>query len=135
MPSKHTLHSKEYVRPTQSSTNRQLPRHSNSMSQVTLRDEELDDRQSNVRQGRGLSEATAMKEQRQQNRENTLLQIGDVLDSLNSSTKRIAKVEKASASSQNVKDTIQNMKTFAKPYHGVKSLMNLVDEVEEEFKL
>jgi hypothetical protein len=106
---------------------------------------------------KGLSEPLARKQVRQEQRDYTLSQIDQVLDSLNDNTHQFtsgrphravqsefgldgtdllpnaAMAAGAAANAALTKDTMNAMRYFARPYHGIKSLMDMVDEVTDEF--
>jgi hypothetical protein len=110
---------------------------------------------------KGLSEPLARRQVRQEQREYTLSQIDQVLDSLNDNTHQFtsgggqhaanraaqsefspdgadllpnaAMAAGAAANAALTKDTMNAMRYFARPYHGIKSLMDMVDEVTDEF--
>jgi hypothetical protein len=97
---------------------------------------------SNRYQQRGFKESSTVKQLRQEQRAQTLSQIDDVLQSLNSNT--IGWSEKQSLQAiknanyrgnvtKNEKETMREMRDFAQPYTGIKSLLSMVRDIEEEF--
>ena len=103
----------------------------------------------------------ALRQIRKEQRDFTLTQIEQVLDSLNESATEFTSPERrqmqqqqqlqkqqqydedgvlistgggANAASTHQRDAMNSMKYFARPYHGLKNLMDMVEEVEEEFK-
>lgn len=162
VPSRSVL-SKEYVRPTANSKSRQLPRHAFPVAAASAVGDaggaegegsnHVVDRKSNKYTKRGLSEPLAQKELRAEQRQYTLGQIDQVLDSLNANTEgqfsngnhKIAvgndaggtgdgsKGGGSAASAAHVRETMNNMRYFARPYAGVKGLMDMVDAVVDEF--
>ncbi len=163
------MHSKEYVRPTASSKARQIPRHpltvaTSGANQDIGEESSISavDRKSNKYTKRGLSEPLGLQQLRQEQRDYTLGQIDQVLDSLNENAlaqfqsgrkggvgggmmamsgqveqqhgiDSVQVAESHAASAAQMKETMSSMRYFARPYAGVKGLMAMVDEVESEF--
>lgn len=162
VPSRSVL-SKEYIRPTANSRTRQLPRHAFPVAAGASTGGDagggegegpnhLVDRKSSKYSKRGLSEPAAQKQLRIEQREYTLGQIDQVLDSLNANTvgqfsnsshKSAAGDGTATAAGDNnrgnaasvahVRETMNGMRYFARPYAGVRGLMDMVDAVVDEF--
>ncbi len=84
-----------------------------------------------------------MKQLQQENREKTLEQIDLVLDKLNQSTEQITfskgsnliSSQGASSKAQNVgvKQSLEKMRSFAKPQTSVKNLVDMVHNIIDEF--
>lgn len=141
VPSKFSLGAKEYVRGTASSRTRQLPR---IPTKVAAEGEDDDnhaaDRKANKYRKKGLSEPLGLQQVRQEQRDYTLAQIDQVLDSLNDNTNAFTGGSQQptvsnghNATAAQAKDTMHSMRNFARPYRGVKDLMAMVDEVVDEF--
>lgn len=91
---------------------------------------------------RGLRESNTVKRMRQEQREHTLGQIEEVLQGLNSHTtgwserqalQGINSVHNRGHQAKSEKETMREMRDFAQPFTGVKSLLNMVADIEEEF--
>jgi len=97
------------------------------------KDEDYPDRQLNKFKMPGLPESIAVKQRRTRNRDHTLSKIDQVLDSLNDYTETMA--SSAPLQQMSAKDTIKQYKGFVKPYPaGIKNLMDMVDEVVNDFQ-
>ena len=121
VPQKGGLPPHDYVRPTASTTNRQMPRVKPSMKEP-----------SNIvkiknKAKRGLTEPSLVAIERRKERGRTLQQIEDVLDDLNSNVDDL--VLKGPNAAGYSKDTVNLMKTFARPKTGLKGLVQMVEEV------
>ncbi len=99
---------------------------------------------------RGLTEAPALRQQRQHTRDRTLEQIDVVLTQLNEHTNRATmspigasslrqqQQQQGSVASHAVsvgqaRQHMEHMRSFSKPNAGAKKLMNMVDSIVEEF--
>lgn len=91
---------------------------------------------------RGLKESNTVKKMRQEQREHTLGQIEEVLQGLNAHTTNWSErqVQQGVNSTHNrghaaksEKETMREMRDFAQPFTGVKSLLNMVADIENEF--
>eukprot|EP01038_Epipyxis_sp_PR26KG_P013247 gene13247-17753_t len=135
VPSKWSQSAKEYIRPTQSSINRQIPRRLESGDEKL--NTNLEDRLDQVKRKynvKGLSEPRIEKQLRESNRLNTLNQLEDVLDNLNDHiSHNLAKPQNAMTMTS--KDNFHRMKSFIhKPSNGIKNLINMATAVSEEFQ-
>lgn len=151
VPSRFTSNSNDYRRTTAAAKNRQLPRVPNKVSVFDVDDDDnhdLDKKNAKMHK-KGISEPVALKVIRKEQRDYTLTQIDQVLDSLNESTNEFTSPQKReqqqqqqrqhpreenAGASASHKDAMNSMKYFARPYHGIKNLMDMVAEVEQEFK-
>ena len=91
---------------------------------------------------RGLKESNTVKKMRQEQREHTLGQIEEVLQGLNSHTTNwsdrqalqgINSTNNRGHAAKSEKETMREMRDFAQPFTGVKSLLNMVADIENEF--
>ena len=91
---------------------------------------------------RGLKESSAVRALRQEQRHQTLSQIDDVLQNLNANTMGWAEIQSMQAvksssfrgpAAKSEKETMREMRDFAQPFTGVKSLLNMVHDIEREF--
>lgn len=139
VPSKFSLNSKEYVRATAASKARQLPRIAPSQAVRPEEDEDrLADRAALRYSKKGLSEPAGLKQVRAEQREYTLTQIDQVLDSLNRNTGEFTSGRPPdphghAAGAAQTKESMAGMRHFARPYQGLRSLLDMVDEVVDEF--
>ena len=121
VPQKGGLPPHDYVRPTAAAIARQMPRVKPSMKES-----------SNIvkiknKAKRGLTEPSLAAIERRKERDRTLQQIEGVLDDLNSNVDDL--VLKGPNATGNSKDTVNLMKTFARPKTGLKGLVQMVEEV------
>lgn len=91
---------------------------------------------------RGLKESNTVKAKRHEQRTNTLHQIDDVLQSLNAHTtgwserqaiQGLNSAVNRGHQAKSEKETMREMREFAQPFTGVKSLLNMVSDIEQEF--
>lgn len=91
---------------------------------------------------RGLKESNTVKKMRQEQREHTLGQIEEVLQGLNNHTNNwserqalqgINSTNNRGHAAKSEKETMREMRDFAQPFTGVKSLLNMVADIEHEF--
>lgn len=91
---------------------------------------------------RGFKEPSVIRALRQEQRAQTLAQIDDVLQGLNSNTtgwtekqalQAIKNANYRGNVTKNEKETMREMRDFAQPFTGVKSLLSMAREIEEEF--
>lgn len=91
---------------------------------------------------RGLKESGTVKAKRQEQRDNTLAQIDEVLQNLNSHTsgwserqaiQGLNSATNRGHAAKSEKETMREMRDFAQPFTGVKSLLNMVADIEQEF--
>lgn len=121
VPQRGGLPPHDYVRPTVATTNRQMPRVKPSMKEP-----------SNIvkiknKAKRGLAEPSLAAIERRKERDRTLQQIEGVLDDLNANVDDL--VLKGPSATGNSKDTVNLMKTFARPKTGLRGLVEMVEEV------
>ena len=76
---------------------------------------------------RGLAEPSLAAIERRKERDRTLQQIEGVLDDLNANVDDL--VLKGPSATGNSKDTVNLMKTFARPKTGLRGLVEMVEEV------
>ena len=83
---------------------------------------------------RGLREASEVAEARQLNRDRTLSQIDDVLHGLNENTanwsERQRKIHNFHKSDR---EAMNEMRNFVQPFSGIRGLVDMVNEVTQEF--
>lgn len=91
---------------------------------------------------RGLKESGTVKAKRQEQRDHTLAQIDEVLQNLNSHTsgwserqaiQGLNSAANRGHAAKSEKETMREMRDFAQPFTGVKSLLNMVTDIEQEF--
>ena len=91
---------------------------------------------------RGLKESNTVKAKRHEQRANTLHQIDDVLQNLNAHTtgwserqaiQGLNSAVNRGYQAKSEKETMREMREFAQPFTGVKSLLNMVTDIEQEF--
>ncbi len=91
---------------------------------------------------RGLKESNTIKAKRHEQRANTLHQIDDVLQNLNAHTtgwserqaiQGLNSAVNRGHQAKSEKETMREMREFAQPFTGVKSLLNMVTDIEQEF--
>lgn len=83
---------------------------------------------------RGLKESSRLAAMRQENRDRTLSQIDEVLHGLYDNAATWSEAQhKRHVVHKSEREIMNEMRTFAKPYAGVKGLIDMVDQVVEEF--
>jgi hypothetical protein len=120
VPAKGGLPPKDYVRETHASLNRKMPRQEASMKPQS------DISKIKNKAMRGLGEPSIVAAARKRKNDETLIQIEDVLDKLNSNADELALKGTGNA---NTRDGIDTMKHFARPQTGLRGLVKMVDEV------
>jgi len=130
VPGRGFLPPKNYVQPTAASQNRRLPRNKASSARAGSEDQAALDNVADVqgRIQRGLPEPADGRLRRDATREESLEQMDEVLESLNSSTERIVhhKGDKKAA------EEFELMDYFARPSTGLNNLLSLVNEVIDD---
>ena len=133
IPGKGMLPPKGYFKQTAAQINRAVPKHHDMLATLEEQKrresmEHLQDLKTKAKGG--LPEPKSLRRGRDANREETLQQIEEVLDSLNSRTSDI--VKKIPGQGQNTHDNIKDMKAFARPQKGLSSLLDMVNEVIQD---
>ena len=91
---------------------------------------------------RGLKESNTIKAKRHEQRASTLHQIDNVLQNLNAHTtgwserqaiQGLNSAVNRGHQAKSEKETMREMREFAQPFTGVKSLLNMVTDIEQEF--
>ena len=133
IPGKGMLPRKGYFKQTAAQLNRAVPKHIDMRAALEeqKRKESMEHLQDlKTKPKGGLPEPTSLRRIRDANREETLQQIEDVLDSLNSRTSEI--VKKIPGEGQNARSNIKDMQAFARPQKGLSSLLDMVNEVIQD---
>ena len=125
VPSKGFLPPKDYVRPTQASINRKMPRRELPKPKPN---EALENAKGKAMHGLPCSFAAIHA--RETGRETTLQQIEEVLDGLNKHTDESLGKNNAHVARNDV-ETMNMMRNFARPNTGIKGLIAMVNEVVE----
>ena len=133
IPGKGMLPPKGYFKQTAAQINRAVPKHHDMLA--TLEEQKRRESMEHLQDLKtkykgGLPEPKSLRQGRNANREETLQQIEEVLDSLNSRTSDI--VKKIPGQGQNAHDNIKDMKAFARPQKGLSSLLDMVNEVIQD---
>lgn len=127
VPAKGMLPPRDYVRPTMSSIHRKLPRKEfQPLNRIKL----SEDLQAKKDIGRGLPEPMAISQARKSGRETTLQQIEEVLDNLNKHSDNLLNKKLAGTAAEQ----FDQMKTFARPTTGLRSLVQMVNEVVQDLE-
>jgi len=126
VPAKGLLPPKDYVRPTLSSMHRKLPRRKEASHKQSAAISE--DLQAKRDAAKGLPEPTIRAQKRQEARENTLAQIEEVLDNLNTRTDNLLTTTKGAHGT--AAEQLEAARGFARPANdSLKNLVQMVDEV------
>ena len=126
IPSKGFLPPHNYVRSTNTSKIRQLPKVVPSIDPDKY-EKKVEKLKSQKKFERGISEPTNEQIARKKARDKTLQQIEDVLDNLNQNTKQLVSTSQIS--------NLENMRGFAKPKTGIDSIVQMVNEVIHELAI
>jgi len=128
---------KEYCKPTRSTLNRQMPRRalSSSVAEEAVGPNNSADRAGRRYKQRGLQEPAAVRLLRQEQREQTLDQIDMVLQGLNQHTAHWSEQqEQEGRLHKNEKETMKEMREFDLPFTGIRSLLDMVGDISQEFE-
>lgn len=125
VPAKGLLPPKDYVRPTLSSIKRKLPRSQKTNQQLEARARLSEEMQAKRDAGRGLPEPLRVTAARRKARDETLVHIESVLDGLNAHSENLLSKKAQNMSAEQV----ELMKGFARPTTGLRSLVQMVEEV------
>lgn len=125
VPAKGMLPPKDYVRPTMSSVNRKIPR---KEFQPLNRGKMSEDLQAKKDIGKGLPEPLAIVQGRKAVRDATLVQIEEVLDNLNKHSDNLLNKKIVGTAAEQ----LEQMKGFARPTGGLRSLVQMVNEVVQD---
>mmetsp|Transcript_10500 Transcript_10500/g.17647 ORF Transcript_10500/g.17647 Transcript_10500/m.17647 type:complete len:406 (-) Transcript_10500:34-1251(-) len=83
----------------------------------------------------GLKEPVIVKRLREEQRAETLAQIDSVLEGLNANTNMWSSAQQRQGQQhRSERETMKEMKDFAQPFTGIKSLANMVEDVVQEFE-
>jgi len=139
---------KDYLKTTKLSETRKLPPRrmqyllsddgsNKETKNKTPDDENFVDRSSYRYSHKGLKEPKAVVLARQQKRDFTLDQIDEVLSSLNANTDEWMIAQNMQRNSMNPKSekiVMKEMRSFARPFPGIHNILDMVDEVIDEFQ-